>query len=166
MLDFVEPLWPCRDLGCRGADAPTISFAGAGMPSAFSGVLNGDRTDLLNRALRAQHGDNMAELERLEDAISIAESALDAGAEELRAEAGFKSRAEFEQAAEEVKAREYQPWLKKYVENGKEIVRVVRWDSPAKMSGGWPIATLEDIARGQFFENREAYDRANAGLAA
>jgi len=54
------------------------------MPSAFSGVLNGDRTDLLNRALRAQHGDKMAELERLEDAISIAESALDAGAEELQ----------------------------------------------------------------------------------
>jgi hypothetical protein len=66
---------------------------------------------------------------------------------------------------EQVKPREYQPWLKKFIEDGKEVVRVVRWDSSAKMSGTWPLASADEAARGQFFENRDAYDRANAGAA-
>jgi hypothetical protein len=146
---------------------PEMALAICEMPSAFSGVLDGDRTDLMNRALQAQHGQKIAELEKLQDAITIAESAVDAGAEELRLEAGFNNRADFEKAVEKAKPPSYRPWLKKYTEeDGREVVRAVKWDSAAKTSGTWSIATADEIARGQFFESREAYDRANAGLAA
>ncbi|MHC2320448.1 hypothetical protein [Bradyrhizobium diazoefficiens] len=144
---------------------PEMALAIVEMPSAFSGVLNGDRTHFVERALRAQHAEKMEQLTLLEDAIATAESAMNAGAEELRAEAGFTTKSEFERAVEQVRPREYQPWLKKVIEDGKEVVRVVRWDSSAKMTGSWPLATADELSRGQYFDNREAYDHANAGAA-
>jgi len=43
---------------------------------------------------------------------------------------------------------------------------VAPWDNSAKTTGGFKIPTAEELERGQFFENRDAYDRANAGVAA
>jgi hypothetical protein len=42
----------------------------------------------LIRALQAQHGDKIAELKELERAIEAAESAVEAGRDEIRLEAG------------------------------------------------------------------------------
>jgi len=69
---------------------PEMALAIVEMPSAFSGILNSDRTHVVDRALRAQHGEKMEQLTLLEDAIATAESALNAGAEELRTGADLR----------------------------------------------------------------------------
>jgi len=52
---------------------PDTALAIVEMPAAFSGVLEMDRTQLVDTALRAQHGEAMDELVELERAIEIAE---------------------------------------------------------------------------------------------
>jgi hypothetical protein len=55
------------------------------MPAAFSGVLENGRNDA---ALQAQHGQAMPDLRELEQAIEIAESAVETGRDEVRQQTG------------------------------------------------------------------------------
>jgi hypothetical protein len=62
------------------------------MPAEFSGVLESDRNDLLDRALEAQHGEKMTQLRELDHAIEVAESAVETGRDEVRQETAIDAR--------------------------------------------------------------------------
>jgi hypothetical protein len=57
-------------------------------PASLTGISKTHRQQLIDRALEAQHGDKIAELKELERAIEAAESAVEAGRDEIRLEAG------------------------------------------------------------------------------
>src|SRR5262249_18630197 len=56
---------------------PDMALAIVEMPVEFSGVLESERDQLIDTALRAQHGQAMDELVELERAIEITESAVE-----------------------------------------------------------------------------------------
>jgi hypothetical protein len=67
--------------------------------SPFSGVMESDRSDLIDRALEAQHGPVMSQLKELERGIEIAESAVETGRDEVRQETGLSPEIFNERAA-------------------------------------------------------------------
>ena len=138
---------------------PNLALAIVEMPAEFSGVLQSDRNDLLDRALEAQHGAKMTQLRDLEHAIEVAASAVETGRDELRSETGLDERTFNERAAPaEAKTRTH--YLKKFVEDGKEVVRVLEW-APGGQTGTWPVATPEQVATGRFYDSMDDYRRHN-----
>jgi hypothetical protein len=138
---------------------PNLALAIVEMPAEFSGVLASDRNDLLDRALEAQHGNKMTQLRDLEHAIEVAASAVETGRDEVRAEAGLDERTFNERAAPaEAKARMH--YLKKFIEDGHEVVRVFEW-APGGQTGSWRIPTPEQIATGHFYDSMDDYRRHN-----
>jgi hypothetical protein len=144
---------------------PQIAQAVMEMPAALTGVSEMHRDALIQRAVQAEHGETIAQIEELERGIELAEKAVESSRYEIRKDTGLDQRT-FDELAAPIEQKQHSPWLKKVVENGKEVVRVVRWSDTNKSSGIFPLATADELANGQFFEDREAYDRANAGVAA
>jgi hypothetical protein len=144
---------------------PELARAVIEMPPELTGVSAMHRTALIERAVQAEHGEAIAAIQDLERGIELAERSVESARDEIRKDTGV-DRATFDNLAQPIEQKQYQPWLKKLVEDGKDVVRVVRWDNSAKMTGGWKIPTAEELAAGQFFENRDAYDRANRDVAA
>jgi hypothetical protein len=137
---------------------PNLALAIVEMPAEFSGVLQSDRNDLLDRALEAQHGEKMTQLRELDHAIEVAESAVETGRDEVRQEAGIDPRTFDEQAKPfEDKLKPY--WLRRQVEDGKEVIRVITPGGTAS------IATQEQIDNGRFYADFDEYRRANPGNA-
>jgi hypothetical protein len=66
-------------------------------PASLTGISKMHRQQLIDRALQAQHGDKIAELRELERAIEAAESAVEAGRDEIRIEAGIFDPHKFDQ---------------------------------------------------------------------
>src|SRR5262245_34653178 len=123
---------------------PDLALAIVEMPPEYSGVLEGDRNGLIDAALQAQHGKAMADLRELEEAIAIAESAIDAGLNEVRQQTGADP-ATFDRLASPFENQKEVPWLKRLIENGQEVVRVARWDwSRGGTTGTWALPTPED----------------------
>jgi len=138
---------------------PTLALAIVEMPAEFSGVLQSDRNDLLDRALEAQHGEKMTQLRDLEYAIEIAESAVETGRDEVRTETGLDQRS-FNERAAPAEAKTKTHYLKKFMEDGHEVVRVFEW-APGGQTGGWRIPTPEQIATGHFYDSMDEYQRHN-----
>jgi hypothetical protein len=140
---------------------PDMALAIVEMPAEFSGVLETDRNNLIDRALQAQHGEEMARLQELEEAITIAESAVETGRDEIRTETGLDERIFNERAApHEQKDRSL--WLKTMVENGQQVVRFFDWNASTN-TGTWSRATPEQIETGTFYADRDDYLRHNPG---
>jgi hypothetical protein len=70
------------------------------------------RQQLIDRAREAQHGTKLAELKELERAIEVAESAVEAGRDEVRLEAGLFDLGRFNQLAAPVEQKASAPWLR------------------------------------------------------
>jgi hypothetical protein len=121
----------------------------------LSGVLESDRNDLLDRALEAQHGDAIAEVQELERAVELAERSVELSRQELAREANI-SLEEFNRLAEPLERAVAPPWLKKETENGVEVVRALD-----RKSRGWLKATPEQIETGQYFETWQEYNAAH-----
>jgi hypothetical protein len=135
------------------------------MPAAFSGVLEMDRTQLIDAALQAQHGAAMKDLVELERAIEITESAVEAGRDEARQETGLSLHDFDERAAPfERKAVGPRHWIKKFPEGGKEVIRVIT-EGPTGIGNsvglGSRVATPEEIENGEYFANVDEWRRAN-----
>ena len=136
---------------------PDLALAIVEMPAEFSGVLEGDRAGLLDSALRAQHGDAMKELQELERAIEVAESAVETGRDEVRQETGLNAKVFDERAAPiEARSKSRTPWLRHMTIEGVEQIGVVDLDRKV----GRP-ATPEEIASGVFFRDFNEYQAAN-----
>ena len=91
---------------------PDLALAIVEMPPEYSGVLEGDRNGLIDAALQAQHGKAMADLRELEEAIAIAESAIDAGLNEVRQQTGADP-ATFDRLASPFENQKEVPWLRR-----------------------------------------------------
>jgi hypothetical protein len=126
------------------------------MPAEFSGVLESDRNDLLDRAVEAQHDEKMTQLRELEHAIEVAESAVETGRDEVRQETGIDPRT-FDERAKPFEDKFKPYWLRRQIEDGKEVIRVI-------MPGGTAsVATQEQIDNGHFYADIDEYRRANPG---
>src|SRR5215831_18787231 len=147
-----------RDALTRNPDAldPITAEALVTAPASLTGISQTHRQELVDRALQAQHGDKIAELKELERAIEFAESAVEAGRDEIRMEAGVFDPHKFNQLAEPVEAKANAPWLKKFRENGVDVIRKIVIPEGQKTGGAY-LATPEDIANGVFADDAETY---------
>jgi hypothetical protein len=114
--------------------ASEVAMAILEMPPEFSGVPK-SRHDLLSKtALAAQHGPEIGEIADLEDAITVAESAVETGRDEVRLEAGGLDEHKFNELAEPIEAKHDAPI---------EEIRVVDIDQGVER-----VATPEEINNG------------------
>jgi hypothetical protein len=147
-----------RDALTRNPDLldPITAEALVTAPASLTGISKMHRQQLIDRALQAQHGDKIAELKELERAIEAAESAVEAGRDEVRLEAGVFDPHKFNELAAPVEAKANAPWLKKFREGGAEVIRKIVIPEGQK-TGSAPLATPEDIERGVFADDAETY---------
>jgi hypothetical protein len=113
---------------------PQMALAVMEMPAELSGISTVQRDALIERALEAQHGDALKEVQELERGIEIAERAVQLGREEIIREAEADPH-QFNQLAEPFERAAGANWLKKYRENGEEVVRVMKWDNATQAAG-------------------------------
>jgi hypothetical protein len=73
---------------------------------------------------------------------------------DIQNDSGLESR-EFEAFAKPVESKAGAPWLKRYTENGVEVIRVVDFEAPGGPVGR--IATQDEIRDGQFFKDHAEY---------
>jgi hypothetical protein len=81
-------------------------------PASLSGVSPTHRQQLVDRALQAQCGEALAELQTLERAIEVAESAVEMARDEVRAETGITDRNQFDQLAAPIEQKTSAAWLR------------------------------------------------------
>jgi hypothetical protein len=91
---------------------PIMAEALVTAPASLTGMSRTHR-QLIDRALQSQHGEAIAELQELERAIEAAESAVEAGRDEIRLEAGVFDPHKFNQLAAPVEQKVSAPWLRK-----------------------------------------------------
>ena len=108
--------------------------------------------------MQAQHGDALAELQELEGAIEAAEFVVETARDEVRLETGVSDAHKFDELAAPIEQKTNAPWLKKYNENGKEVVRRLDWDYE-KETGSWPLATPADLETGVFCKTWDEYNK-------
>jgi hypothetical protein len=147
-----------RDALTRNPDLldPITAEALVTAPASLTGISKMHRQQLIERALQAQHGGKIAELKELERAIEAAESAVEAGRDEIRLEAGVFDPHKFDQLAAPVEQKVGAPWLKKFREGGVDVVRKIEIPEGQKF-GSAPLATPEDIENGVFADDPETY---------
>jgi hypothetical protein len=133
---------------------PELALAISELPAEFSGVLETDRNELLDRALRAQHGEAMDQLVELERAIEVTESAVEVGRDEVRLETGLPAHA-FNERAAQIEAKAPTPWLRR---EGEQTV-VVELDKRVARP-----ATPEEIATGAFYRDFDEFKNSNPGF--
>jgi hypothetical protein len=126
----------------------------------YSQLLPSDLAQIRERALREQHGDDAVdELEEFDRGIALADRAVRMAREELAIEAGVDL-AKFNEAA-----RPYEnapaPWLRKCWENGKEVVRVARFNADPRTGGTLSIPTEEELQTGKFYKDIHEYRKAH-----
>jgi hypothetical protein len=129
---------------------PDLALAIMEMPAEHTGVLPSQRDLLVDRALEAQHGEAMTQLRDLERGIEVAESAVEAGREEVRIEAGVMDRRAFDERAAPIEQKAAAPWLRK---EGNQVVvvdlerRVTRPATPEELNTGVYYADYDDWAK-------------------
>jgi hypothetical protein len=142
---------------------PETRLAIIEMPPELSGVMPSDHRRLVDVALRTVHvEETFTEIAELEEAIPILENVLDAGKEEIAREAGVdltKFDAEARPYVQDIGAH----WLRKYVEDGREVVKVFTPDASGRSATFQP-ATPEQIENGAYFADARAWRAANAPL--
>jgi hypothetical protein len=134
---------------------PQFALAITEMPAEFSGVLETDRNDLIDRALQAQHGEAIVQVHELEEAIAIAESAVEVGRDEVRQETGLPL-AEFDARAQPFEQKVGPAWLRKYTFGGEEKVGVVDLGTRAIRP-----ATEEEAQTGKYYQSFDEYQKDN-----
>jgi hypothetical protein len=123
------------------------------LPPEYSGVPK-SRHDLLTaNALQAQHGSEMGAIAELEEAIAAAESAVEAGRNEVRLEAGVLDERKFNELAAPVEAKHDAPWLRRRKDAaGSEEIRVVDLDRRIER-----LATPQEIERGIYYRDYDHF---------
>jgi hypothetical protein len=129
------------------------------LPPEYSAVPKSQHALLTASALQAQHGPEIAAIAELEEAIAAAESAVEAGRNEVRLEAGVLDERKFNELAAPIEAKHDAPWLRRRKDAaGREEIRVVDLDRRIER-----LATPEEIEQGVFYRD---YDHFKEGRAA
>ena len=122
------------------------------VPASRTGIMEMDRNDLIDRAIRAAHGDSAIEdVQALEKGIELAAAANEAAREQI-AEDGGATVAQFDEAAAPFEARASVPWLR------KEKDKVYAMDVARK---SWAPATDEQVSAGDYFPTWDQFNQAN-----
>jgi hypothetical protein len=130
---------------------PQMALAVMEMPAELTGVSIVQRDALIERALEAQHGEALKEVQELERGIEIAERAVSLGREEIIRESEADPH-QFNQLAESYENRAGVAWLRK---DGARVI-VVDLDR-----GVGRQATPEELETGVHFKDFEEYRLAN-----
>lgn len=124
------------------------------LPAEYSGVSQSRHDTLTERILNAQFGSEIAEIKQIEEAIVAAESTVLTARDEIRLEVGINDPAEFNALAAPVEAKQAAPWLRRSLENGAEVVRVVdlekgveRQATPKEINEGIIAQTLDEYTQ-------------------
>jgi hypothetical protein len=106
--------------------------------------------------LRDLHGPLIDQIEERDAVESEARMILDVARDDLKLHSGMEDRA-FADFAKPIENRDSAPWLKRFTENGVEVVRVVDLENH-----GARIATEREILDGKFYKDHAEYlaDRA------
>jgi len=99
------------------------------------------------------------QLELLDEAISLADRAVRMARQEIAQDCGVDL-AKFDAAAK-LHEKPAGPWLKKYRENGVEVVRVLRWNADPHTGGTISIPTEEELQSGHFYKDIHEYREAH-----
>jgi hypothetical protein len=129
-----------------------VAMAVLELPPEYSGVPQSRHDILTHSVLDARHGAEIAELAEIKAAIAVAETVVELARDEVRLEVGCDTK-KFNELAAPIEAKSAAPWLKKFNENGNEVVRVI---IPGK-SHTPQIATQEEVATGIFYSNFDEY---------
>jgi len=86
----------------------------------------------------------MAEVEALKELVTAGQAALQIAEGQMGHDFGDERT-----FANMLAVTRFKSWLKRYVEDGKEVVRRFSWE-PDNNSGSWLWATPEEIADGEF----------------
>jgi hypothetical protein len=140
--------------------SPEMALAIIEAPAELSGVLGADRQVLVDTALRAQHGDAITVVVELERAIKIASHAVETVRTEIARDVGVKDPHEWNRKAAPHEKRATAPYLKKFVENGAEVVRVMKWNGNG---GTWGAPTPEQLTDGVYYGSFQEYQNAHRG---
>jgi hypothetical protein len=81
-----------------------VAMAILEIPPEFSGVPKSRHDLLMTRVLEAQHGAEIADISELEEAIAVAESAVETGRDEVRLETGALDERKFNELAAPIEA--------------------------------------------------------------
>jgi hypothetical protein len=134
-----------------------ISQAVIEMPAEYSGVPQSRHDLLTQRALTAQFGSAIAEIKEIEQAIEAAASSVEAARDEIRLEVGIFDPAKFNALAAPVEAKQAAPWLRRRLEEGVEVIRVVDLEKGVERR-----ATPEEIASGITAQTLDEYTQRRA----
>jgi hypothetical protein len=130
---------------------PQMALAVMEMPAELSGISPVQRNALIERALEAQHGEALKEVQELERGIEIAERAVQLGREEVIKEADADPH-QFNQLAAPYESRAGVAWLRK---DGDRIIAVDLDRGVGRQ------ATREELETGVYFKDFEEYRVAN-----
>lgn len=121
------------------------------VPLEMTGVAGTHRDLLIERALEAQHGEDIAAIKELERGIELAERAVEASRDEARREVGLDQKT-FDELAAPIEAKEPAAWLRRRPGSDEICVvdlerRVERLPTPDELSNGVEAATLDEYQR-------------------
>ena len=138
--------------------SPDIKRAILEYPDVMTKVAKSRRDLLVENVLRETYGSELDEAVELERAIEVSASAIGPCLDAIRFDLGIYNLAEFDQQAAPARRAVAASWLRKGVEDGKEITRVIVPGEPVARE-----ATAEQIASGIHFANFEEWQAATGG---
>jgi hypothetical protein len=136
---------------------PEVAQAITELPAEYSGVPQSRHDLLTERALNAQFGTEIAQIKAIEQAIEAVESSVEGVREEIRLEVEINDPAKFNALAAPVEAKHSAPWLRRGVEDGVEVIRVVDLEKGVERQ-----ATPEERAAGIIAETLDEYTQKRA----
>jgi hypothetical protein len=130
---------------------PIAADALLAAPASLTGISEIHHQQLVDRAMQAQHGEAIAELQTLERAIEVAETAIEAARDEVRLEAGVIDRHKFDQLAAPIEQKTSAPWLRRNSQGAVNIVdldrRIERPATEAEIESGVFAKDFDDYAK-------------------
>lgn len=126
------------------------------VPANRTGISEIDHKDLIDRAMRAAHGDLIDDVAALEAGVSLAETANAAARDQLAKDGGVTVAA-FNELAAPHEAKAATPWLTKATGNDG-VERTFVMDLERK---NWVKATPEQIEAGEFYPTWKEFNEAN-----
>jgi hypothetical protein len=136
--------------------APLVSglFLAEDFKGTVSAEIQRDR-DIVAAAkekrLAGMFGPQLAEIDALAETIAEARAITGVAYNDVRAESGMQEHV-FNEFCKPIEARQNAPWLKKYTENGVEVIRVVDLENHAAR-----IATEREILDGKYYQSHQEY---------
>jgi hypothetical protein len=130
-------------------------------PPALSGLLAAEKfvvDEVREKRLASLYGPQLAEIEALEKTVAEANMIADLARNDLKLHSEMDDRT-FTEFVKPIESKASAPWLQRYMEDGREVVRVVDLNA-----GVARLATEDEKRDGKFYKDHAEYlaDRAAA----